>query len=76
MTLICETIHEHMKILPKYILKMPLRANTNTNKHNGTQPNKKIKKKKKKYTSFDKKMKFNQPLSKITPTLEILESKA
>ena len=47
MTLICETIHEHMKILPKYILKMPLRANTNTNKHNGTQPNKKIKKKKK-----------------------------
>ena len=44
MTLICETIHEHMKILPKYMLKMSLRANTNINKHNGTLPNKKKKK--------------------------------
>ena len=65
MTLICETIHEHMKILPKYMLKMSLRANTNINKHNGTLPNKK-KKKKFKITRFDKKMKFYQPLSKIT----------
>ena len=64
MTLICETIHEHMKILPKYMLKMPLRANTNINIHNGTLPNKKFKKKK--ITRFDKKMKFYQPLSKIT----------
>ena len=44
MTLICETMHEYMKILPKYMLKMPLGANTDTNKQNGTQPNKKNKK--------------------------------
>ena len=39
-------MHEHDEILPKYMLKMPLGANTNTNKHNGTQPNQEIKKKK------------------------------
>ena len=39
---------------------MPLRANKNTNKHNGTQPKQENQKKKK----IDKKMKFSQPLSK------------
>jgi len=47
-----------MKNLPKYMLKLPLGANTNTNKHNGTQPNKK------KIKRFDMEMKFSQPLSK------------
>ena len=44
-----KTMHEHNEILSKYMLKMPLGANTNTNtnKHNGTQPNRKKKKKKK-----------------------------
>ena len=49
---------------------MPLRANknTNTNKQNGTQPNQE----KKKIQEF----KFFLMLSKIYPTIEILESKA
>ena len=58
-------MHEHNEILSKYMLKMPLGANTNTNtnKHNGTTQSQKKK----------KKSKFSQPLSKIT--LEILESR-
>ena len=50
-------MHEHMKNFPKYMLKFPLGANTNTNNHNRTQPNKKIKR-------FDMEMKFSQLLSK------------
>ena len=32
-------MHGHVEILPKNMLKMPLGANTNTNKYNETQPN-------------------------------------
>ena len=32
-------MHGDVEILPKNMLKMPLGANTNTNKHNETQPN-------------------------------------
>ena len=38
-------MHEHGWILPKYMLKLPQLANTNTNKPNGTKPNQEIKKK-------------------------------
>ena len=48
---------------------MPLGANTNINKQNGTQPNKEKQK-------ILQENKFFPTLSKINPTLEILESKA
>ena len=48
---------------------MPLGANTNTNKQNGTQPKKENKK-------ILQEFKFFPTLSKIYPTLKILESKA
>ena len=60
-------MHEHVEILSKYMLKMSFGANTNTNKHNGTQPNQE----KKKLHEH----KFFQPLQKNNPTLEILKSK-
>ena len=51
---------------------MPLRANKNTNKHNGTQPKQENQKKKKKLI---RKWNFPNPFQNIL-TLEILESKA
>ena len=63
-----------MKILPKYMLKMPLRANTNINIHNGTLPNKKLKKKKN-HKIWQENEILPTPF-KNNPTLEILESKA
>ena len=48
---------------------MPLGASTNINKQNGTQPNKEKQK-------ILQENKFFPTLSKINPTLEILESKA
>ena len=54
-------MHEHVEILSKYMLKMSFGANTNTNtnKHNGTQPNQE----KKNLHEH----KFFQPLSKKKP---------
>ena len=49
---------------------MPLGANTNTTKQNGTQPNQENQK------IFQKNLKFSQPFQKLYPTQEILESKA
>ena len=63
-----------MKILPKYMLKMSLRANTNINKHNGTLPNKK-KKNFKNHKIWQENEILPAPF-KNNPTLEILESKA
>ena len=48
---------------------MPLGANINTNKPNGTQPNQENQK-------ILQEIKFFPTLSKLNPTLEILESKA
>ena len=38
-------MHEHEWNLPKYMLKLPQLANTNTNRSNGTKPNQEIEKK-------------------------------
>ena len=48
---------------------MPLEVNTNTNKQNGTQPNQEKQK-------ILQENKFFPTISKINPTLEILDSKA
>ena len=60
-------MHEHVEILSKYMLKMSFGANTNTNKHNGTQPNQE----KKNCMNIS----FSNPFQKNNPTLEILKSK-
>ena len=52
-------MHEHEWNLPKYMLKLPQLANTNTNKPNGTKLNQEIKKK-----NFTK-SKVPNPFSKI-----------
>ena len=72
MTLIYETMHECMKILPKYMLKYHLGPTTQTQTQTNTMGHSPIKKNEKIWEVIEI---FPTPF-KITPTLEILESKA